>query len=172
MLGEDFGIGAFKWPHATEPFVDDDAERVLIAGGTCLGLDLFWSHVRDCANGYLRAHRRGTVGSRSNAEIAEQDIIALTNEHIFGFDIAVNELLVVSILQGVSSLLHIGDNSRERNRLALGVSFSQCAMSTIVHHQEWDAVTGDIKVQHAHDVRMYKLGDCLSLLLKALDLFI
>jgi hypothetical protein len=56
VLGEDFGIGAFKGMRTTELFVDDDTERVLIAGRACLGLDLFWSHVGDCADGYLRAH--------------------------------------------------------------------------------------------------------------------
>jgi hypothetical protein len=171
VLGEDFGVGAFKGTLTTEPFVDDDAESILVAGGTCVSLNLFWGHVGNCANGNLHAHGRGAVGSRSNAKIAEQDVIALANEHVFGLDIAVNELLIMGIPQSVSDLLHIGNYGQEWDVLAFGMTFPQCAMRTIVHQQEWDTI-GDIKVQDTYDVRMHKLGNRLGLLLKPIDLFV
>jgi hypothetical protein len=136
-----------------------------------LCLDLFWSHIRDRPDWNLRAHGRGTVSSRSNAKITEQDIIVSPDEHIFWLDIAMNVLLIVGILQSLCDLLDIGHNGREGNVLAFGVPFPQRAIRTVVHHQEGDTI-GDIKVEDAHNVGMHKLGNCLSLLLKPIDLFV
>src|SRR5579872_4861391 len=136
MLGKDFGVRAFEWTSTAEPFVDDNPEGILIAGKTCLSLNLFWSHVGNRAKWNLRAHGRGAMGSSNDAKITEQDIVALSDKHIFRLDIAVNELVIVGILQSLSNLMNVGDYGRERDTLSFGVTLPKGAMRTIVHYQK------------------------------------
>ncbi len=52
------------------------------------------------------------MGDGSNAKITEQDLVVLSQEHIFWLDIAMNQSLVMCVLQRACNLLDIGDDER------------------------------------------------------------
>ena len=51
-----------------------------------------------------------TLGDDGGAEVTEQDLVMPPQQHILGFDVAMDELLVVGILQGIGYLLNVGDD--------------------------------------------------------------
>src|SRR6266567_3459020 len=98
---------------SAEPLIDDDAQCILIAGWTGLTVDLLRRHVGYRASHILRALVARTLGDERDTEVAEQDLAASSHEHVLRFDIAVNELLIVGILQSLSNLLDVGDDQLE-----------------------------------------------------------
>src|SRR5258706_14780129 len=106
MFDGDFRRGAAKWTLSTQPFVGHDAERVLIAGRYRMRPQLLRRHVGN-GPGYIW----GVPGTRarshqSDAEVAQQDFVAATHQHVLWFDIAVDHLPVVRVLQGIGYLAH------------------------------------------------------------------
>src|SRR5438874_3138495 len=98
MLGTQFSKRAVKGAISAEPFIDDNAQRVLVACRSWFALNLFRSHVGDGANDILSPVVTRTLGNERNAKIAEQNFVVASYQHILGFDIAVNQLFVVCIL--------------------------------------------------------------------------
>ena len=90
---------------ATEPFVDAAAEGILVAGRAWMGPDLLWSHVCDGPRHILGALIARTLGHDGDAKVREQQLIVLPHEHVLRFDVAMDEALVVGILQGIGHLL-------------------------------------------------------------------
>ena len=66
-----------------------------------------------------------TLGKERNAKIAEQDFVVASHQHILGFDIAVNQLFVVCILQSSGNVLDIRNDEREWKLCALAVSLAK-----------------------------------------------
>ncbi len=91
--------GAIKRRLPAEPFVDNDAKCVLVAGRASLFAQLLRRHVGDGPDGVLCAQRMGIVGHNSDAEIAEQNLVLAANQQIIRFDIAVNQIFFMRILE-------------------------------------------------------------------------
>ena len=115
VLGKDFREGAIKREFSTEPLIDDYTQCILVAGRTRMFLDLLRGHVGDGANGRLGRHRGGAVSNRRNAEVAEDDLIAPSNEQVLRLDIPMNEPLLMCIVQRLCHLLDIGGHRGERD---------------------------------------------------------
>ena len=90
-------------------------------------------------------------------------------QHILRLDIAVDELLLVRVLQGGSDLLHGGNNLSERNDTPLGIVPPQRAIGGVVHHQKRHPVLYII-IQDAHNGGMHQLRNRLGLLVEVLGL--
>lgn len=114
---------ALKRRPAGEPFIDGDAQGVLIAGAHRVLHDLLGGHVSPGSNlgeGLLRVDaRRGG----DDAEVAEQDVITLADEHVVGLDVAVDEFFVVRVLLGGGDLFDILDDGRQRDARASWMAF-------------------------------------------------
>src|SRR5579859_7076267 len=98
MLEGDLCKCSLKRAVPTEPFIDDDPQCVLIAGGTRMALDLLGSHVQDRPRDVLRVLREGTMCGQRNTKIAEQHLLPRSHQHVFWLHVTVNESLVMSIL--------------------------------------------------------------------------
>ncbi len=98
MLHGDFRERSRKRATAAEPFIDDDAQRVLVAGEACFAAQLFGRHVghRTADIAALQRMRDDDRG----AEVAEQGLLAAVDQDIFGLYIAVYQLVRVRVLQG------------------------------------------------------------------------
>src|SRR5262249_15645819 len=83
---------------AAEPFIDDNAQCILIASGTGFAVELLWSHVQWSADDVLHSHRKRAMGRNCNAKIAQQNLIVASHQHIFRFDMAMDKLVIVDIL--------------------------------------------------------------------------
>src|SRR5262249_31620426 len=89
---------------ATEPLVDDDAQRVLVAGRRRLAMKLFGGHIGGCTD---NPRRNGggailcvvLVWTDGYAKIAQHKRFVLCEQHIFRFDVAVYDLPIMGILQ-------------------------------------------------------------------------
>ena len=168
MLDGDFAIGALKGTLPTQPFVHHNAKCILIARRTRLALNLFWGHVGDGACHVLGALVARTLGDGGDAEVAEQDLVTPPQQHILWLNIAMDELLIVGILQGFGDLLDIADNGGQRQRDAFGMSVAQRAVGGVVHDEERDAIL-DIEVQHTHNMRVDERCDGLGFAVEVLD---
>src|SRR5690242_14950685 len=96
---------------STEPFIDNNAERILVALSTGLALDLLRGHIGHRASHVLDTLIARTLRDQSDAKVTEQDVVATTEQHIFWFDIAVNHLCLMGVLQSICHLLDVGDES-------------------------------------------------------------
>jgi len=72
-------------------------------------------------------------------------------QHIFGLHIAVNQFLLVSIVQGICGLLYIGYNLYKGKTRATGIALEQGAIGGVAHDQERGRIVNTI-FQHAYDM--------------------
>src|SRR5690348_5783554 len=99
MLRTDFSKCSLKEIAAAEPLIRDDTQSILIAALACLPANLFGSHIVCCANElFLIAFLLAIVRERSHAKVAQQQMVLLLNQNIPRLDIAMDKLLIVSIL--------------------------------------------------------------------------
>jgi hypothetical protein len=91
-----------------------------------------------------------------NAKVTEQDLIAAAQQHVLWFDIAMDQSLIMSTLEGIGYLLRIGNHCRQRKRYPFRMALTQRAMRGKIHHQKGDIVFY-AKLQNAHDVRVYQV---------------
>src|SRR5579863_1439275 len=82
----------------TEPFVDDDAEGILVAGRSWVSLNLFRGHVGYRAGDLLCTLETRALHNDSYTEITQQNFVVTPNQHVFGLDVTVDEFFVVGIL--------------------------------------------------------------------------
>src|SRR5437764_1194610 len=97
MLRDQLARRPLKRALATQPFVDDYPQCILVACWTWVSLDLLGSHVRQGARCPLGTNieRGRAMGDGGNAKVREQHLLSSSQQHIFWLDIAVNELLLV-----------------------------------------------------------------------------
>src|ERR1700674_2689912 len=102
MLRSDLKGGALKRGRTAKPFIDNDPQGVLITCRSGTALQLFWCQVERCSRdllGYFMGTvRMGMWSKQRQAKVTEQDVILGTDEHIFRFDIAVDQTLVMGIV--------------------------------------------------------------------------
>src|ERR1051326_1884702 len=101
MLDTNLSRGAVKREVPRQPPIDRYAERILITCSAGRSIELFRRHVLDCA---CRLPSRAVAQNDAlrednNPKIAQQYFTLLANKHIIGFDITMNQILVMSILQ-------------------------------------------------------------------------
>ena len=89
-----------------------------------------------------------------DAKVREQHHVIGTQQHVFRLDIAVNQALLMRVLQGGSYLSRVVDNGEHRHTGTLRMAVSQGAFGSIVHHQEGFILPTQPKVEQGHDVGM------------------
>src|SRR3984893_14176231 len=102
MLRSDLKGGATKRRRTAKPFIDNDPQRVLITCRSGTALQLFWRKVergsRHLLGYFMGTVRMGMLSKQRQTKVTEQDIILSTDEHIFRFDITMDETLVMCIV--------------------------------------------------------------------------
>ena len=111
VLVHDLFLGAKKRGTPGQQFVSHNRKRILVGRGYWIGTPLFGGHVgRRPANGF--AHVNIALHEARNAEVCQQQIRAAwrilpaAHEKIRGFDIAMNDPLVVGVLERIGGLPH------------------------------------------------------------------
>src|SRR5436305_3346718 len=156
---------------ATQPFIDNDTHGVLITGGNRMGLNLLGGHVGDSSRRVLSILGVCTMGEDGNAKVAEQDLIISPQQHIFRFDVAMNHLFLVRILQSLSYLLDVGNDDIERKLRPMGVALTKVATGSIVHDQK-RGCTFNPEIQNLDDMWMTQARNSACLGKKAFDFLI
>ena len=94
------------------------------------------------------------LGDGGNAEVAEEHFVASVQEHVFRFDVAVDEVLIVGVLQGGSQWGGVGENGRERDLCPFGMFVTQGAVGGVIHDQKGDILAIDAKIKQGNDMGM------------------
>src|SRR6266568_2854288 len=102
-----------------------------------------------------------------NAKVAEHHAPIFAQQHIVWFDIPVNQLMLVGILQGAGHLLHIRENLWEWERLPARMAGTQRPERCVLHHEKGHALL-HIEVQHTDNIWMGESGNRLGFSSKAL----
>src|SRR5437764_6405200 len=98
MLKRDLKIKAMKRYIAAEPFIDYDAQRVLVTSRTRFPFELLRCHIGYRTSPILKVYGISALGNNSETKIAQQDFIIGSQQHILGLDIAVDQLFIMRIL--------------------------------------------------------------------------
>src|SRR6266581_560595 len=77
VLGHDLRQRPPKRAIPSEPFVDDNAQRILVTGWARLALNLFRSYIVGCSRDLLDALRERMPGEHAQAKVTEQDVKTL-----------------------------------------------------------------------------------------------
>jgi hypothetical protein len=83
---------------AGQPFVEDNPQRVLIAGRARLRLKMLRGHVSHGPRHLFQFCRLGAVRQQRDAKVAEQQPIVPPQQHIFWLHISMDQLLVMRML--------------------------------------------------------------------------
>src|SRR5712692_2617260 len=172
MFDSNFRKRAVEGAISREPFIDDNTQGVLIAGRAWMRLDLFGCHVGNSSSRILNMlnmlnmlgiQGAGILGQDGYTKVAQQYLMIASEQHILRLDVAVNQLFIMGILQGVRYLLDIGDDDFHGKPRSPGVVLAQVTISCIVHHQKRSCVLHP-EVQHLDDMRMAQMGNgaCLG----------
>src|SRR5579884_3605053 len=157
MLHGHFNEGTVKWELAREPLVDHNSQSILVTLRVWSAQELLRSQIRGGSSHLLWQFER-TVGmgvrcEDGKAKVTEQDVIVRTEQHVLGFDIAVDESVIVGVLQGGSYLIDIANNGLEWQARPLWMAHTQGAARSVLHHQKGRTLL-DREIEHAHDMRM------------------
>src|SRR5437667_5534138 len=98
MLVDKCPLIALERALAAEPLVGDNTKRILIAGKSRFTLYLLWSHIGPCASMLLSTERLRSGSEQCNPKVGEQHLLILVEQHILRFDIAMDEIALMSIL--------------------------------------------------------------------------
>src|SRR5205823_2358835 len=92
-----------------------------------------------------------------DAKIAEQDLLILSQEQILRFEVAMDQPLVMGILQGRSSIADIADDGLEGNPAAARMAFVQRPTPSVLHHQIGPFLR-KTKVENANNMRVIQVA--------------
>src|SRR5207302_1641307 len=90
---------------------------------------------------------------QGQAKIAEQDPLMLSQEQILRFEVAMDQPLLMGILQGGSDIGDIANDGWEGQPAAARMALAQTATWSVLHHQIGPFL-GQTKVEHANNLRV------------------
>src|SRR2546430_1837485 len=99
----DFHDGTRKRGSATKPFIDGNAQCILIAGLTWPTLKQFWGHIRSRPDYLLLSANmmggctRQLMHRHGQAKVAEHQNTVLSQQHILRLDITMDNIAVMGI---------------------------------------------------------------------------
>src|SRR5713226_1937486 len=104
MLGSNFDLCTPKGGISTEPFVNDDGERILITGRAGFAHNLFWSHINGGASRIFRISGQRCGEYYSDTKVAQQYLVVAPQQHVLGLNVSMDQVEVMRILQGWRNL--------------------------------------------------------------------
>ena len=101
----------------------------------------------------------GSQGTRlrSDAEVADHELFIVVEQYILWFQVAMNDLLIVSVLQRGCYLTHITSDKLRGELRPSRMALSQTAVNGIWHYQKWRIRAINAGIEYWHDVGMLKV---------------
>src|SRR5258708_6323185 len=158
MLHSNLCKGAIKGTLATEPFIDDNAQRVLITCWAGMRFDLLGSHVGNGSSHIVWLLEARALGYQGNAKVAEHHLVVWPEQHVFWLDVSMNNPVLMSVLQGSGDLLDVGDDLFQGQARSFWIALSHGSIGSITHDQIGSGAL-DSKVQETDNVRMLQVGN-------------
>ncbi len=110
------------------------------------------------------------AGQASQAEVEDLDLAPRRQNQVVRFDIAVDHPLLVGMLQSQGRLPDIVAGVRQRQRSLLLQDVEQTGTLDKLHHQQTQ-LSGLLRIQSTHDVRMDQAGSGPDLAVEAFQSF-
>jgi hypothetical protein len=99
MLADNFNERSLERAFSAQPFIDNDAQGILIAGRAWSAMQLLRGHIRKGSRHFFGRLRACTLRQENQAKIAQQDRIIRPDQHVLRFDVSMNELFLVGVLE-------------------------------------------------------------------------
>src|SRR5438105_13537308 len=112
MLVDKSPLIALERALSAEPLIGHNPEGILIAGKSGFALYLLGSHIGPRASMLLRTERFRRGSEQCDAEVAQQHLLILVEQHILWFDIPMDEIALMVIVQRRRHLFDIGKADR------------------------------------------------------------
>ncbi len=153
---------------ADQHLVQHDPEAIQVRTPIEFRADrLFGAHVLRRADGQARLGQLGAVVHRfGDAEIGQNRRAIIAEQHVSGFDIAVNKALVVSVAKRSGDVL--GDGDRVTDAIRRTDALFERAAVAVLHRHVIEIVGGATDVVDRHDVFVTQFGDDFAFLEKAI----
>lgn len=103
--------------------------------------------------------------AQSDPEVTQENLATLPQQQVGRFHIAVSQAYAVHILQGLSHLLYVLHDGRNREPLPTGVSLAQRTTGRLLHYKIGHLLLDSI-VQQTNDMWVRETNEGLSLSLK------
>src|SRR5205823_3216920 len=100
--------------------------------------------------------------------ITEQDLVMTPQQYVLRLDVAMNQLVLMGVLQGLGQLPDIADNGGERQVCPAWMALAECAVGGVGHDQERRRAVYP-KIQYTDNMWMLQAGDGASLGSELLD---
>src|SRR5437660_8904025 len=100
MLVDKSPLVALERTLSAKPLIGHNAEGILIAGKSGFALNLLWSHIGPCASMLLGTERFRSGSKQCDSEVTQQHLLILVEQHILWFDVPVDEIALMGIVQG------------------------------------------------------------------------
>src|SRR5260221_7108790 len=107
MLLDDLPLFSFERPLPTKPFIGDHRKCILVTGERGLSSQLFWCRIRYRARHFLCAQQFRRWSQQCETKITKQNLLLGAKQNIFRLDITMNNVVVMSVLEGLCYLLNI-----------------------------------------------------------------
>src|SRR6266480_8048679 len=134
MLVDKYPVIPFERALATEPFVGDNAEGILITGECGFSLQLLRRYIQRSASSLLRTEQFRRGSEQGEAKVAEQDVLVEVQQDVLWLDIAMDDATVMSVLESSSYLLNVGYRRHEWQARPRWVTRSYRSARCIVDH--------------------------------------
>src|SRR5947208_16052801 len=99
MLGGYFTERPLKGTISTQPLVDDNPQRILVAGRAWLALELLRGHIVNSSGHILLSQRSRAMSDLDEAKITEQDFVVPPQQDVLRLDITMDQFSIMCILQ-------------------------------------------------------------------------
>src|SRR5712692_6263174 len=111
------------------------------------------------------------MGEVGQAEVTKQDLIVWSQQHVLRLDIAMDQSLVMGILQRCRNLGDVRDDYVQGQACSSRVALAQRPIRGIGHHQEGDVIRIDAKVKQLHDIGVLQAEGGAGLVDKPFQVF-
>ena len=144
-------VGGLKWQPSCEQFIHRHTERINVGLHRWrLFVDLLGRHVGGRADEAVDLGMRGLRDLRS-AKIGNLDVIALGQQNICGFDVAMNHTVLERIIERATSFENDQDRLPYGQQIGFGAEFFERSAAHIFHH-DVAVFTFDHGVINANDI--------------------
>jgi hypothetical protein len=100
MLAGDFGERTLERALSTQPFIDDNAQSVLVTSEAWSALKLLGGHIGNSSCHLLRRLRASALSKYDQTKIAELHFVSTPEQYVLRLDIPMNQFFLMGIIQG------------------------------------------------------------------------
>src|SRR6266568_3962195 len=163
-----------KWRSTRQQFINTDGECILVGVASWIALPLFRWHVGSSTGDFAQRCMGLHSQIEGRAEIGEQNLSIASNEQVAGFNILVNETILVNVIQRGCRLLDIRHKLFGVCKPPATIFFAKEVMNSfrcVLHHQIGSSILYLPEVVDWKDVGVLQMSNALCLVKETISPF-